>query len=56
MIKEKVQLSDNKLLRNTLRVKWAGKLKSDKVELSKFYKGQVSNRRYIIKAELSLII
>ncbi len=41
VIKEKVQLSSNKLKKNTLKVKQAKELKSEEVELNKFYKSKV---------------
>ncbi len=41
VIKQKVQLSSNKLPRNTLRAKWVEELKPEKVELSNFYKSKI---------------
>ena len=38
------------------KVKWVGKLEFKKIELSKFYKNKVINKRYIVKVELSLLI
>ena len=51
-----MQLSNNRPPKNTLKVKWAKELKLDKKELSDFYKYKVINKRYIVKADLSLLI
>ena len=51
-----MQLSNNRPLKNTLRVKWAKELKLDKKELGDFYKYKVISKRYIVKAKLSLFI
>ena len=56
MIKQKIQLNNNRLLKNTLRAKWARELKLDKEELSNFYKYKVISKQYIVKAELSSLI
>ena len=56
VIKERVQLGNNKLRKNILRVKWAKELKIEEIELGDFYKCKVINRRYIVKAESSLLI
>jgi len=37
-------LSNNKLLKNTLKAKWAKELKLDKEESSNFYKYKVINK------------
>ncbi len=42
--------------KNTLRAKWAEELEAKVEELSNFYKYKVINKRYIVKAELSLLI
>ena len=39
-----------------LKIKQAEERKSNKVELYKFYKNKVINKRYIVKVELSLLI
>ena len=51
-----MQLSNNRPLKNTLKVKWAKELKPDKKKLSNFYKYKVINKQYIVKAELDLLI
>ena len=38
------------------RVKQAGELKTKEIEPSQFYKDKIASKRYIVKAELSLII
>ena len=38
------------------KVKQVGELKSNKIELSKFYKSKVIGKRYIVKAKSSLLI
>ena len=38
------------------RVKWAGELKTKEIEPSQFYKDKVISKRYIVKAELNLLI
>ena len=56
VIKQQIRLSNNRPLKNTLRVKQAKELKPDKEELSDFYKYKVIGKRYMVKAELSLLI
>ena len=51
-----MRLNNNRPLKNILKVKWARELKLDKKELSDFYKYKVIGKRYIVKAESSLLI
>ena len=51
-----MQPSNNRLLKNTLKIKWVKELKLNNEELSDFYKYKVISKRYIVKAELSLLI